>query len=264
VLFSIVFIGLVLVAATFSTAESARLADEGVLHSIHQQQHDWSKTQQISQQGTDGSAGVAAIKKVDSLEGNVAKLQAALASLKASRRRSTGSSWKHSESYTDEVERKERAEEKHIEKRASQLAKESSKVDVVGLDAAHRKVLREMKDKIHEQNEEARVKGEQDYLRREKEIDSLLPSDTNCPGPDCLVSRSPHASARAAERPMATRKVRITHRHPPWHRHYPPEFHNVYNSKDMPWLNDAAPPPRSPPAAHPAARPRPAADQPPA
>ncbi len=37
VLFSIVFIGLVLVAATFSTAESARLADEGVLHSIHQQ-----------------------------------------------------------------------------------------------------------------------------------------------------------------------------------------------------------------------------------
>jgi hypothetical protein len=36
-LFSIVFIGLVLVGATFFSAESARLADEGVLHSIHQQ-----------------------------------------------------------------------------------------------------------------------------------------------------------------------------------------------------------------------------------
>jgi hypothetical protein len=36
-LFSIVFLGLVLVGSTFFSAESARLADEGVLHSIHQQ-----------------------------------------------------------------------------------------------------------------------------------------------------------------------------------------------------------------------------------
>jgi len=125
--------------------------------------------------------------------------------------------WGH-EDYVDEVEKKEKAEEDSIKRKLLKEDKDSLHLDSEGLDKKHRNLLRAEKKAIDMQNAYARKAAAQDYSRRQKEIDEIMPSDIDCPGPNCLT---------AGQQKLSPRRYKLIHKHPPWHKKYPGEFENV-------------------------------------
>lgn len=134
--------------------------------------------------------------------------------------------WGHGD-YASEVARKERAEEEHIRKKLAKDDTDSEKVEEAGLDKKHIKDLNRQKAAITRQDQMAKKLGAIDYKRREKEVDSLMPDDSDCPGPACLTDSGP----QNGDGPTS---IKVVHAHKPWQKHYPREMDNVL--KSTPWV----------------------------
>mmetsp|Transcript_57593 Transcript_57593/g.141220 ORF Transcript_57593/g.141220 Transcript_57593/m.141220 type:complete len:321 (-) Transcript_57593:138-1100(-) len=250
VVFAVLCACVVVTVATLGTAETADIADgkggflfsekgATVLHNVHRQNKDWDKT--IAKEAHRG-AGQPDEQQVEGLQRKVHELEKELHSQSASAVKAPAvpiahlSSMGHhaKEDYAQDVQRKEKAEEDNIQKRVASMEKAAAHVDVAGLDSRHRQILRDMKREIHQENHLARQRANKDLLARQAEINSLMPSDDDCPGPKCLLSSQPHSPARAAERKSMgdQHKFMVVHKNPPWHTHYPSEYNNVLSS----WL----------------------------
>ena len=238
VTFALLFGAFVSFTATVSTAQLAwdahGYASGKVAANEMQQQADWSKSLQARGQALTEAQGEIAQLKRELRQAQLARAvapparsQRAGGARRSDRRHPVGwrDHWGH-EDYATEVQRKERQEEKHIKSKLAKEDRDTDKVEEAGLDKAHIKELNRQKAAISRQDNMARKLGKQDYNRREKEVDSLIPDDANCPGPACLTNVGPKSGG--------PRAIKMLHKHAPWQRHYPDEMDNVM--KSTPWV----------------------------
>ncbi|EKX42034.1 hypothetical protein GUITHDRAFT_141507 [Guillardia theta CCMP2712] len=90
-------------------------------------------------------------------------------------------------SYADEVQQKEKKEEENISRQASRMM--NHREEERGLDKRHRKMLEEESGHGKEPGDARQDGGSSSRQVREKEIDKLLGTNTNCPGPDCMTKK---------------------------------------------------------------------------
>uniref|UniRef100_A0A7S4P049 Uncharacterized protein n=1 Tax=Guillardia theta TaxID=55529 RepID=A0A7S4P049_GUITH len=90
-------------------------------------------------------------------------------------------------SYADEVQQKEKKEEENISRQASRMM--NHREEERGLDKRHRKMLEDMERSQEMRDRTADQAADRDLKVREKEIDKLLGTNTNCPGPDCMTKK---------------------------------------------------------------------------
>lgn len=91
--------------------------------------------------------------------------------------------------YTAEVEAKEKAEEDRITRQANAMV--DKETEEAGLDEKHRRMLENIERRKAARDRQADNAGSRDLQAREKEIDDMLGTNTNCPGPNCMA---PHVS----------------------------------------------------------------------
>jgi len=249
VTFALLFGAFVAFSATYSTAQAAWSADgfsglfgpsSTVVADQQQQSADWGKISKARTQGAQGARGArgARATQLTAAQKEIAQLKRELQQAKqhregGARRAGRGDrnkdgwrdKWGHGD-YASEVERKERAEEQSINRKLAKDDTDSEKVEEAGLDKAHVKDLNRQKAAISRQDELARKQGAADYRRRAREVDRLMPDDSNCPGPGCLTTSGPSSDGPS--------HIRELHRHAPWQKHYPGEMDNVMTS--TPWV----------------------------
>ena len=228
VTFALLFGAFIAFSATYSTAQAAWSADglaglfrtsSTVVADRKQQSADWNKISQAAPDGKGPRGGrlTAAQKEIAQLK---RELQHAKLREGGGRRGRNGDrnkdgwrdKWDHGD-YASEVRRKEQQEEQNIRKKLAKDDTDSEKVEEAGLDKAHIKDLNRQKAAISRQDKLARTQGAADYRRREKEVENLMPDDSNCPGPACLINSGPSSHG--------PRKISVLHQHAPWQKHYP-------------------------------------------
>jgi len=89
-------------------------------------------------------------------------------------------------SYAAEVQAKENDEEKRIKRQANRML--SRHAEEAGLDSRHRKMLRQLEHQKSQRDRTADRAADRDLAARDKEIDAMLGSNTDCPGPGCMVA----------------------------------------------------------------------------
>jgi hypothetical protein len=224
-------------SATYSTAQMAWLGDSSdskVAADNMEQLADWKKSSTPRAQLT------AAEREIADLKRKLRQAQLTGSERKGAQSQSGGGrhgrrhsktmggwrdQWGHGD-YAAEVERKERQEEDHIDRKLAKEDSDSDKVEEAGLDKAHIADLKRQKAAIFRQDRMAKKLGAADYKKREEEVDSLMPNDANCPGPACLTDSGSNAGG--------PHSITVVHRHAPWQKHYPGEMDNVMRS--TPWV----------------------------
>ena len=97
---------------------------------------------------------------------------------------------------------KEDAEEKRIARQAGRML--SRRAEQVGLDARHRKMLRHLEHEKSERDLKADKAADRDLAARQAEINDMLGSNSDCPGPGCM--RSPKDPALLQATSYASRR----------------------------------------------------------
>mmetsp|Transcript_28940 Transcript_28940/g.65586 ORF Transcript_28940/g.65586 Transcript_28940/m.65586 type:complete len:492 (-) Transcript_28940:31-1506(-) len=90
-------------------------------------------------------------------------------------------------SYEDEVQQKEKKEEENISRQAARMM--DHREEERGLDKRHRRMLENMEKSQEVRDRRADRAADRDLKVREKEIDQLLGTNTNCPGPNCMTKK---------------------------------------------------------------------------